>query len=156
MNTIPRTTTSRAHRRSQRGQNSASIVAGVAALITAVGGTVGVLYQTGVIGHHASTTAPSPGASASPSPGSPAGPSASPSGSPEATGSPGPELVAGRHPEPDPAPDPGAVRGAPAEPRDHHPLTAGARRATPCSRRAASTSSSHPSRASARLWASWM
>lgn len=87
-------------RRSQRGENSASMIAGIAALITAVGGTVGVLYQTGTIGNHAAApaTSPSPGASASP--GGSASPS--PSGSPGTTASPTP----GGSPTPSPSPSP--------------------------------------------------
>ncbi|HEX6493107.1 MAG TPA: hypothetical protein VF112_06315, partial [Candidatus Dormibacteraeota bacterium] len=66
-------------RPAQAGQNSTSTIAGVAAMITAIGGTVGLLYQTGVVGHHQSSPAPSPSATASPSPGATSSPSPSPS-----------------------------------------------------------------------------
>ena len=83
----------------QRGQSTASTVAGVAALITAVGGTVGVLYQTGVI-HHTATPAssPSPGVTGSPSPGGSASPS------PSASSDQSPSASPGTTPTPTPSP----------------------------------------------------
>jgi hypothetical protein len=96
-------------RRSQRGQNTASVIAGIAAMVTALGGTVGVLYQTGVIGQHAASPAssPSPGASASPSP------SASASASPYATETPGTTASPspGSSPTPSPTPTPTPTGG---------------------------------------------
>ena len=93
-------------RPAQAGQNSAQVITGVAAMITAIGGTVGILYQTGVIGHHQASPAssPTPAASASPSPGTTASPSPSP-GSGE-TPSPSPEATSTPEPSGSPTPAP--------------------------------------------------
>jgi hypothetical protein len=92
----------RPRRRSQRGQNSSSIIAGVAAMITAVGGTVGVLYQTGVIGHHAAAPATTPSTGASPSPSGSASPYATET--PGSTASPSPGSSPTANPSPTPTP----------------------------------------------------
>lgn len=60
----------------RRGQSTAGVLGATAALVTAVGGTLGILVQTGVIhgsGSHpsnATQSSSSSGSSASPSPGS--------------------------------------------------------------------------------------
>lgn len=86
--------------RGARGQSTPQVITGIAAMITAIGGTVGVLYQVGVIGHHPTTapgaTPPASGATPSPSP------SASPSGSPSPDASSTPSPSASPSPTPTP------------------------------------------------------
>jgi hypothetical protein len=84
------------HGRAQRGQSTAGVLAGLAALITAVGGLFLGLYQAGVIGGHrgsgnpvSSTTSspaglPSSGANVSPLAASSPSPSPSPAPNPKA------------------------------------------------------------------------
>jgi hypothetical protein len=98
-------------RPAQAGQNSAQVITGVAAMITAIGGTVGILYQTGVIGHRQASPVPSPtpAASASPSPGATASPS--PSTSPGSAGTPTPSPEATSTPEPSASPTPAPSHG---------------------------------------------
>jgi hypothetical protein len=100
-------------RPAQAGQNSAQVITGVAAMITAIGGTVGVLYQTGVIGHRQASPVPSPtpAASASPSPGATASPSPSPSTSPGSADTPTPSPEATSTPEPSASPTPAPSHG---------------------------------------------
>jgi hypothetical protein len=95
-------------RPAQAGQNSAQVITGVAAMITAIGGTVGVLYQTGVIGHRQASPVPSPtpAASASPSPGATASPSPSPSPGSADTPTPSPEATSTPEPSASPTPAP--------------------------------------------------
>ena len=98
-------------RPAQAGQNSAQVITGVAAMITAIGGTVGILYQTGVIGHRQAFPVPSPtpAASASPSPGATASPS--PSTSPGSADTPTPSPEATSTPEPSASPTPAPSHG---------------------------------------------
>jgi hypothetical protein len=99
--------------RSDRGQSTAQVITGIAAMISAIGGTIGVLYQVGVIGHHSGSapgaTPPASGATASPSPSSSPSGSASPGASPTPTEQPSssPSPSASPTPTPEAAPSGG-------------------------------------------------
>ena len=92
--------------RGARGQSTAQVITGIAAMISAIGGTIGVLYQVGVIGHHPSSspgaTPPASSTTASPSPGASPSPSPSPEASPTPT-------TTSASPSPTPTPMPSAT-----------------------------------------------
>ena len=106
MSSLPPSSRALRRSRSQGSQNTASMIAGIAAMITAVGGTFGLLVQTGVIGGHANPSATPPATGASPSPGGSATPSPSASASPEDSAGPSPSATPTPTPTPTATPTP--------------------------------------------------